>query len=130
MKAVVRAITMRTKGIYIILVFFFLWSAALAQNSRKLEAINQVGWEISNFSSPGNLSAEDSGEVTYLITLTDAGRLKNIRVLSSTFSKRAERIWRRQVRKVVFTRNTTSEMISNQGTFHIKAAPCNLQSNQ
>jgi hypothetical protein len=87
--------------------------------------IDKAGWTMTNFSEPDNLIETDSGEVKYLLTLNKKGRVKNIKILTNTFSNVAETKWRGEVKKTIFLRQSTDRDTKYKGTLLIERERCN-----
>lgn len=64
--------------------------------------MDELGWQIVELQEPSDLKDSDVGEIHYLITVTEDGRVRSIQVLSNSFSSRTERLWRRKLAKARF----------------------------
>ena len=99
-----------------------------AQSKQDLyQPIDQAGWLMTNLGQPSNLTVADTGRVSYLLKFSERGELKKIQVLSSTFSKKAERDWRKQVRSAVFSPQKAKLEMRYVGTLLIERQRCNTE---
>jgi hypothetical protein len=113
------------KSTLVIFVLTSISTIALAQNKNMdFEPIDKAGWTMTNFSQPENLTETDIGEVKYLLTLNKKGHVKNIEVLTNTFNREAERKWRAQVKKTMFSREKTDSHTKYTGTLLIARERC------
>ena len=99
----------------------------LIGQSHKYEPIDKLGWEMTNFSIPDKLTEMDTGNVNYLLTINDKGKVKNVEVLSNTFDLKMEKLWRRMIKKLEFTRTDDNASLKKKykGTLLITREPCN-----
>lgn len=79
----------------------FIFTHALSQEA-DYPSLDEAGWYIINLEEPQGLKDTDVGAVNYLITLNEKGKIKSIRILTSTFTNRAERSWRKKILSAEF----------------------------
>lgn len=109
----------------LIIFFLILSNVSLGQNKNiDYEPIDKAGWAMTNFFEPVDLTETDTGEVKYLLTLNKKGQVKNIEVLTNTFSKEAETKWRNEVKKTIFLRQKTGGQINYKGALVIERERC------
>jgi hypothetical protein len=115
------------KQLMVFCLCFFLVTAH-AQNS-EYPTIDQLGWHITTIAEPEKLKESDVGSVVYLITLNNEGRVQKLKVLSTTFSTRVERAWRKQIKRSTFINVARSERQSDtiEGTLLVTRDGCNKE---
>jgi len=97
----------------------------LIGQSNKYETIDKLGWEMTNFSPPGNLTETDTGDVNYLLTINDEGKVIGVKMLHSTFDRKIEKRWRRMVKKLELTRTDENTVLKKYtGILSITREPC------
>lgn len=97
----------------------------LGQGNEQYLPINKIGWDMTNFLEPENLTESDSGEVNYLLTISKNGKIKDVRVLSNSFSKETEIKWRNAVRKLILIRQSSHiRTVGYKGTLQISRRRC------
>lgn len=113
------------KNTLVIFLLTTISNVVLGQNKNMdYEPIDKAGWTMTNFSEPANLTEIDIGEIKYLLTLNKKGHVKNIKVLTNSFSKEAETKWRSEVKKTIFLRQKTDGQINYKGTLLIERERC------
>jgi Ni,Fe-hydrogenase III large subunit len=100
--------------------------SVLVSQSNKYEPIDKLGWEMTNFTIPDKLAETDTGDVNYLLTLNDDGKVKAVKILHNTFSTKTEKSLRRMVRKLEFiSTDEKAALKKHQGTLSITREPYN-----
>jgi|GEM_PF-2442416 len=117
------------RSFFLVIGLFFFGFTICAQDS-DFSPIEELGWQIMEFSEPPDLRDSDIGEVNYLLTLDANGKVTRIKVLSSSFEKKTEKRWRRQILKSKFTRLKNNKPAASQyrGTLLITREMCSKDS--
>lgn len=99
--------------------------ALIAQDKKVYEPIDKIGWELPDVWGPDGLTEHETGTVNYLLTISAKGRIKGIKVLTSTFAPEVERKLRDDVKKLTLIRMPDrAGKIRHQGTLEISAISC------
>lgn len=106
----------------------FLIVYAFAQDSL-YPSLEEKGWHVTALEEPPDLKDTDVGAITYLVTIHRNGNVKSIKVLSSTFNVRAEKLWRKKVldAKFICTKEDTPATGKILGTLLITREACNKE---
>jgi len=81
--------------------FFFVYSTAVGQ-SLKYQPLNELGWEMANFTIPDGLTELDTGAVTFLLTINGSGDILSVQTLADTFSAGTRKLWKRSIKSATF----------------------------
>jgi hypothetical protein len=93
---------------FLLLTLLLFLPQLIRAQDRRYPTMDEVGWQINDFAEPNDLSDSDIGELIYLLTLDEAGKVKKIKVIANTFRKKTEKLWRKKVRESTFTRTKKS----------------------
>lgn len=97
----------------------------IAQNHKKYEPIDSVGWELPVISELDINPETDSGSVTYLLTVGKDGLIRNVKILSNTFSEAAESKVRNEVKGLKLSKKESRKNKPGaKGTLEISVATC------
>lgn len=116
----------------IILILTVIPTLLIGQSKNyNFEPIDKLGWMMTNFSEPENITELDSGQVKYLLTLNKKGQVKKVEVLSSTFRTESETAWRKEIKKLIFTRQKPQQgQLEYKGTLFIESRHCNSKAKE
>lgn len=90
--------------------------------AQKHKPIDQVGWELPDELS--QLIPEEEGSLEYLLTVSDEGEIKRIRVLNNTFDAKLEQAFRFQLKTLTLPRKESNDKAGRKGTLQISSGPC------
>lgn len=99
----------------------------LAAQDLHYPPIDALGWKMTAFTVPDQLTELDTGTVNYLVTLDHKGQVTSLKILNNTFDANAEKLWRAAIKKSGFTRTVRSDSGKKKyrGTMLITRAHCN-----
>jgi hypothetical protein len=105
---------------------FFLTSTTRGQD-RDFPTIDELGWQITDLSEPPDLKDTDIGAANYLVTLNENGKVKKIEVLTSTFSRKLEKLWKKQIvaGRFIRLRDLPAKEKEYRGTLVVTREMCN-----
>jgi hypothetical protein len=98
----------------------------IAQNQEKYQPIDSVGWELPDVSGLDDFDPlTEMGSATYLLVVSKAGRIKKVKVLSSTFNEMSELKLRNHIKDLTLTKKETQNgQLAYKGTLEISLGAC------
>jgi hypothetical protein len=93
------------------------------------KTLGELGWNMTNFSMPDQLTEIDTGYVDYLVTLSRKGKVTRLKILRSSFGDETEKLWRQSIIKSSFTPRDGREPRKYKGTLSIERAYCSSEPN-
>lgn len=113
------------RPIAVLLILLTPWQGMSQSKSHK--TLDELGWEMVNLSIPEKLTDLDTGTVTYLVKINDAGTVLRMKTLENTFDASVERLWRRAVMNSTFRNTAVTTPMGKRitGTTSITREYCN-----
>lgn len=91
------------------------------------KSLDELGWQMADFSIPEGMTDLDTGAVTYLVTINDTGNVLRVRILGTTCNPQAEKKWRRTLKDCSFINAAVTRPTGKRiaGTMTINRRHCN-----
>lgn len=99
--------------------------AAMAQRETSFPPIEHAGWMVPDLSNLAIFDViEDSGSVTYLLNTRRSGRVKRVKLLTTTFNINIERAIRKEIEELTLAKSEGHRNVQYKGTLEISLGAC------